>query len=199
MQISNPVPGTNKLNNSRPYKADSGLDICCKYGTPVVACADGKIIYSEWGHTPWKKYPDTPGSVLLEFGTPFIHKGKEYYYAWYTHLSELAFNIPDGGRTFPVKEGTMLGKTGNGNSVAHLHFGILSNRQQNDGDFIDPMELEEIVYSSNKDKIKEVKPVAEVTKVKIFIHPDKETGENKVQVFVNDKPVAAQVELTIKF
>lgn len=154
------------------YPADTGEDFGVPVGTPVYACADGTIIYSEKGHTPWTTPPDTPNSILLKFKTPVYVNGKNWLYAWYTHLSELAFQVPDDGAHYKeVKEGTYLGKTGNGNLVPHLHFGLLTNRQQAEGDYMPEKVLHRYLMSLLTGQSQNQQPAKRFAK--LFFHDGK--------------------------
>lgn len=128
--IQNPIPTTTRAKNNGGYDADSGLDILVPTGTPCLAVADGRIIYSERGHTSWVNPPDTPNSVLLQLDEPFAYKGHRVNFAWYTHLSRLAYSVPDGTEPLVVKAGQVLGWSGVGNKVPHLHLGLVEDRAQ---------------------------------------------------------------------
>lgn len=118
------------------YVGDTGLDIAAPKGTPCYVAASGTIIYSEYGHTRWKTPPDTPYSTLIKLDEPITFEGRTAYYIWYTHLSELQYNVPDGSsKTIHVNAGDIVGKSGLGNKNAHLHFGVIINREQNPGDY----------------------------------------------------------------
>lgn len=132
----------------RNYAADTGMDVHVPVGTPVQAVADGTLVYSERGHTPWTTPPDTPNSILLKLDRPFAFKGKTWRYAWYTHLGDLAYQVPDGGAGRRVAAGTRLGTTGRGNSVAHLHFGILTDRAQGPGQYLAPDDIVDYYFGS---------------------------------------------------
>lgn len=131
--IRNPIPSTTRKNDGG-YDADSGLDILVPVGTPCLAVADGRVIYSERGHTPWvanADHPyDTPNSVLLQLDTPVKVAGVTVNFAWYTHLSKLAYQVPDGSEPLVVKSGQVLGWSGTGNNVPHLHLGLVNDRAQ---------------------------------------------------------------------
>lgn len=153
LTILNPVPGTTQARNDGHYPGDSGCDINVPVGTPVVACADGEIVYSEFGHTPWVPCPthphDTPGSVLIRLAQPLVVDGRTYYYAWYTHMSRLEHQVPDGGARHPVRAGERLGLTGTGNDVPHLHFALLVDRRQRDeDDWMAPARVASLVWPS---------------------------------------------------
>jgi hypothetical protein len=130
----NPIPGTIRGKNNGGYKEDTGLDILVPVGTKVICPADGFIIYSEKGHTPWNKPPDTPYSVLIKLKEPFIYNKISYNYIWFTHLSKLEKVIKDNyygsHQLNPIKQGDAIGRTGTGNRIPHLHFGIVQDRAQ---------------------------------------------------------------------
>lgn len=114
------------------YIGDTGLDIAAPKGTVCYAAASGTIIYSEYGHTAWQNPPDTPYSILIKLDAPITLDGRTANYIWYTHLSELKYNISEGSRdNIHVNAGDIIGKSGIGNNNAHLHFGVIINRAQN--------------------------------------------------------------------
>lgn len=151
--IANPVPGSTRERNDGGYAADSGLDILVPTGTPCVACADGQILYSEPGHTPWLEDTDLsmpgyqgPHSVLLLLDEPFQAHRLTIRYAWYTHLTRVAYSVPDGGATRRVRAGEVIAWSGIGNRVPHLHFGLLSNRSQGAGQFLTDRQVADLVW-----------------------------------------------------
>jgi len=104
------------------YKGDSGADIGCDKGTPVVAVGDGKIIYSEPGHSksyPGHEHHDTPNSIKILLDEPVLG----YRYAFYTHLATLA-SVIHRGQSINVSKGQLIGTTGLGRGVPHLHLSI---------------------------------------------------------------------------
>lgn len=133
-----PVPGATAANNGA-YSADTGIDILVPFGTPAVAAAAGTILYSEAGHTPWRIPPDTGNSLLIQLDTPFVYQGQQYPFIWYTHLSRLRYAVPDGAAGLHVAQGETVGWTGIGNSVPHLHFGVVQDRPQSV--FVPPLAL----------------------------------------------------------
>lgn len=195
--LTNPVPGSTKEKNSKPYAADSGVDIHVPVGTKVVAAADGYVLYSEYGHTPWTNPPDTPYSILILLKNPITIKGKTYKYLWYTHMKTLTINKEDdGSRGREVKAGEILGTSGCGNKVPHLHFGLLINRAQNDGDFMPPFELEKLIYDQSGGQSESSVTDSEDKKntLKVFIH------DGKASVIFNGKPKKdLSAEIIIKF
>lgn len=136
MPLTNPVPGSDWSNNGG-YEADSGLDILVETGTACVAAADGVIEYAEDGHTPWIEDTDLqkpgfqgPKSVRIRLNEPVQQGGRIYRWVWYTHLTEVEphfFNRHE----VPVRAGELIGKSGIGNKVPHLHFGVIADREQN--------------------------------------------------------------------
>jgi len=200
--LINPVPGSTKEKNSRPYATDSGVDIHVPVGTKVVAAADGYILYSEYGHTRWTTPPDTPYSILILLKKPITIKGKTYKYLWYTHMKTLTINKEDdGSRGREVKAGEILGTSGCGNKVPHLHFGLLINRAQNDGDFMPPFELEKLIYdqpstnqNQGQDQNQNQPEKDNKSTLKVFIH------DGKASVIFNGKPKKdLSAEIVIKF
>ncbi|MBC7406734.1 MAG: peptidoglycan DD-metalloendopeptidase family protein [Candidatus Parcubacteria bacterium] len=139
-----PIEGLGAANNAA-YEGDSGADLAVPFGTPVRAAANGTIIYSENGHTPWGTSRnigvDTPGTILIELDNSVVYNGLIYKYLWYTHLSKLAITQSENAVGSKIKVNDYLGNTGKGNNNDHLHFGILINRSQNDGEFMPPNEV----------------------------------------------------------
>jgi murein DD-endopeptidase MepM/ murein hydrolase activator NlpD len=140
-KLTNPVPGSDWQSDGG-YDEDSGLDIIVNAGTLCVAAADGEVIYAEVGHVDPRWYEDTdlitsgfqpPHSVLIKLDKPISYAGKDFSFIWYTHLQSLESSIAksDGdSRVVKVKAGDPIGRTGIGNNVDHLHFGIVINRPQ---------------------------------------------------------------------
>ena len=125
-----PVPGATSSSNGA-YSGDTGLDIVVPVGSPVVAASSGTILYSERGHTPWTTPPDTPNSVLIALDRPVPYRGREYGLLWYTHLGRLRFRVADGsGRGSHVSRGELVGWSGIGNRVPHVHMGLVGDRPQ---------------------------------------------------------------------
>ncbi|MCL2423530.1 MAG: peptidase inhibitor family I36 protein [Micrococcales bacterium] len=119
-----PISGTD-IGNA----GDSGLDISAPKGTPVYAVADATINYAEYGHTPWTTPPDTPYSIGMTLDTPVVVNGVEYRYVFYTHLSSLDINKKDGSSTVVrVKKGQLIGRSGLGRAVPHLHISFYQSR-----------------------------------------------------------------------
>lgn len=142
--------------NQAWYGGDSGDDITEKVPTTVITPVPQTLIYSEGlrladhKHTPWVKsvaYPmDTPGTVLGRLDAPLMAYGQAWTYMWYCHLSALAHHIRDGiDAPMHVGAGHIIGQTGWGRGVLHLHFGILLARAQNPGEFMPPHQVAALV------------------------------------------------------
>ena len=173
MSIGNPIPSTT-WQNCGGYDADSGLDIIVPVGTPVVSAADGVIEYAEHGHTPWGTVNnvgvDTPNSIRLRLAQPVVVDGVTYRWVWYTHLSEIDATIRDRFEV-PVRAGQVLGKTGVGNRVPHLHFGVIADRQQNQT--LGWRRIAELIWGP-RDGVKPAAPVHPPLRlVKMFQHDGK--------------------------
>jgi murein DD-endopeptidase MepM/ murein hydrolase activator NlpD len=135
MTLINPVPGSDWSNNGG-YDADSGLDIIVPVGTRCVAAANGVIEYAEVGHTPWWEDTnlatmtfDPPHSVRVQLDKPIVEGGITYKFIWYTHLYKVEPSILNRSG-ISIQAGDVIGLTGIGNRVPHLHFGIIVDRAQ---------------------------------------------------------------------
>lgn len=140
------------------YASDTGIDVEMQPTSPLIAIAKGSIPYAEgWGkgqrtHTPWVatlEYPmDTPGAILLKLDTPLISRIGLLRYAWYCHCSS-GFAVVRWGIDAPrrVSEGMMIGHSGYGRGVAHLHFGLLTDTDQAPGHFLPPFEILPLLIS----------------------------------------------------
>ena len=107
-------------------------------GTPIYAVADGKITYSEYGHTVNTGAHETAYSVKILLDNPFTYGGVTYISAYYTHMqSNLVYNVAcnqHGGNksnTISVKKGDLLGYSGTANYAPHLHFAFEGNAASN--------------------------------------------------------------------
>jgi len=81
----------------------TGVDYGCKIGTDVRAVADGVVVASNWGEA---------------YGVHVIVQHFQYRFI-YAHLNSKAPIVPG----TPIKQGTILGKSGASGNVAgpHLH------------------------------------------------------------------------------
>lgn len=168
--IGLPILGLKK-EQIKYYDGDSGVDIHVPKGTQVVAADDMYIVYSEPGHTPWDTPPDTANSILGRLVNPVKINGISYYYVWYTHLSKLSRIVPDGSSyNWIARKGEVIGETGIGNLVPHLHFGVLVSRGQNSGEFMPPAKLKSCL-DGVVDLVASGKyPEGTPTVIKVFIH-----------------------------
>ena len=106
------------------WKAHHGTDFGARRGTPILAAADGKVIFSGW-----------KGG----YGKVTKIRHKDGYVTLYAHQSRLKAKV---GKY--VKMGEVIGYVGNtGRSTGpHLHFGLYKN-----GRAINPMRM--VKFSSN--------------------------------------------------
>jgi len=140
-----PMPNSKEVKSSG-YAADSGLDIYAPEGTPVFSIGSGTIVYSERGHTPWGTTKmvgiDTPYSMLVKLDKPLTKNGQvlktsngqPVQYIWYTHMLKLKYHVKNGEKR--IEDGELVGLSGTGNKVPHLHLGLLSHRSQKAGTFL---------------------------------------------------------------
>ncbi|NOZ90125.1 MAG: M23 family metallopeptidase [Epsilonproteobacteria bacterium] len=100
------------------YKAHLGTDFGARRGTPILAAADGKVIFSGW---------------MRGYGKVIKIKHDDGYVTLYAHQSRRKVKV---GQT--VKKGQIIGFVGStGRSTGpHLHFGLYKN-----GRAINPMRM----------------------------------------------------------
>lgn len=111
------------------YQGDTGLDIAGDR-LEVFAVASGTLDYSERGHTIWTRGRDTPLSVRIELDEPIPWGNQRITHMYYTHLSRLESEQPEGARVRRhVVAGERIGVSGVGNGVPHLHLGLLLDGQ----------------------------------------------------------------------
>jgi murein DD-endopeptidase MepM/ murein hydrolase activator NlpD len=104
---------------------DTGLDIAGNH-LPVYAIAAGTLDYAERGHTLWMTAPDTPLSIRIALDAPVPWKGHHVTHVYYTHMSRLEVEQAEGSPLRRhVEAGELIGTSGIGNGVAHLHLGVL--------------------------------------------------------------------------
>lgn len=118
---SNKETGDTPLNN---YHYHSGIDLSGKFGDPIVATADGRIVYTSNSHP--------------EYGYLVIIQHKYEFSTYYGHMSKI--NVYMGQN---VKRGDVIGEMGNtGKSTGvHLHYEIRTS-----GTPIDPMTFLAVDY-----------------------------------------------------
>ncbi|MBX3224567.1 MAG: hypothetical protein KF795_28895, partial [Labilithrix sp.] len=111
------------------WNGDTGLDIAGDH-LDVFAIAAGTLDYSERGHTLWTRGRDTPYSVRIALDAPIPWRGHRITHVYYTHLSSLETEQPEGSpHRRHVEAGERIGVSGIGNGVPHLHLGLLLDGQ----------------------------------------------------------------------
>ena len=113
----------------------NGIDISAYFGTPIYALGNGKLIYSEWGHTVNKGCDETAYSVTMELDNPVIINGKKVKKIFITHMSGIVYYCPMGNCNKTVKKGELLGFIGHASGTAaeigtwapHLHMSLYDN------------------------------------------------------------------------
>jgi murein DD-endopeptidase MepM/ murein hydrolase activator NlpD len=121
LRFRSPMPG----GYIGGWFGDTGLDIAGDH-LPVYAIAAGTLDYAERGHTLWMTAPDTPLSVRIALDDPIDWKGHRVTHVYYTHMSRLEVEQADGAPVrHHVEAGQLIGTSGVGNHVAHLHLGVL--------------------------------------------------------------------------
>ena len=94
----------------RTITQNTGIDIAVKVGSPVIAVADGQISKILW-------LPSYGNLVILS------HNGG--YYSVYTHLAEIS-----GAEGEKVREGEMIGRTGEALNGPRLHFELWKGKEK---------------------------------------------------------------------
>lgn len=103
-----PYQGTHTLGN---WQSDNAVDIAVPVGTDVIAVEDGQIRADGMWNTGYN-----PSSRFSGLDVPLYGVTHNF---WYTHMSQRLVN--DGQH---VKKGDVIGKSGEANGVAHLHFAV---------------------------------------------------------------------------
>lgn len=152
----------------------TGEDIAAPIGTPVLAIADGKVMWADWGtklpgdnsHAGWvsRFYLDKDFC-----GIPVILEHDDCY-SIYSHLNETDLNNFE-----MVKQGQIIGRVGNtGYSTGpHLHWEIIpKNPNWNNGFYgrVNPAPYRQETLSKKSPIV--VKPASTVTSVAV---PEKKT------------------------
>lgn len=110
----------------------NGIDVSAHFGTPIYALGDGKLVYSEWGHTVNKGCDETAYSVTMELNNPIKINGKKVKTIFITHMSGIVYYCPLGNCNKTVKKGELLGFIGHASGTAsstgtwapHLHMSL---------------------------------------------------------------------------
>ncbi len=106
---------SNPTSGSGECKCHGGIDIVADAGTPILAAADGEVVFAGAG---------TPGSGYNDYGYVVSIYHSDYGYSTlYGHLLEKSITVNKGDF---VKKGQTIGSLGNtGKSTGvHLHFEI---------------------------------------------------------------------------
>ena len=93
------------------------LDIVMPVGTPIFACADGRILTS------------MDRSTIDSYGKYIVIDHGNGFHSIYAHLSKLEFVVNHGNPKILVKKGQKIAESGQsgGQPVPHLHFGLHKN------------------------------------------------------------------------
>jgi murein DD-endopeptidase MepM/ murein hydrolase activator NlpD len=98
----------------------SGIDIPAPKGTPVLAAADGEVVWAGWGLFFLKEQYSDPYGLAIAIKHDFGYQGN-LLYTIYGHMDEIY--LVRGQR---VKKGDMIGRVGETGQVTgpHLHFEV---------------------------------------------------------------------------
>lgn len=98
----------------------TGVDIDAPKGTPVLAAADGTVVWSGYGFLNGNNDPDDPYGQAVSIRHDFGYKGQRLYTV-YAHMDRLDVSI---GQV--VQSGTQIGLVGETGNVTgpHLHFEV---------------------------------------------------------------------------
>lgn len=148
----NPISGTVQGAGYDESAGHYGIDLYpYNYGDPVYAVASGTITYScEENHTKVIQTGDDCGSVKILLDEPFSYNGYTYVSAFYTHMSDLVYDIYCGFNSgciadynvgerddalesgaIHVEAGEIIGYVGKGNAATHLHLSFETGEDSN--------------------------------------------------------------------
>lgn len=114
-----PVNGVRKRSDLSVTPVRKGLDIASRRGEPVLAAADGRVVYG--------------GSGIPHYGNLLIIKHSEQFLSAYAHNDRLL--VSEGQQVAAGQEIAVMGDSGTGTEVVKLHFEI-----RLDGSPVDPTE-----------------------------------------------------------
>ena len=111
--------------------AHNGIDFMSYFGEPIYSPVDGKMDYSEWGHTSNMGGDETSYSISLTIDNPVTIDGKKMTKIFMTHMSGIRYRCPQSSCSRHVQKGELIGFVGNaaGSSTSagwapHLHMSI---------------------------------------------------------------------------
>ncbi len=142
-----PVNGT----YSQGYN-HTGIDMSAPFGTPVYSPADGKMEYSEWGHTKNTGSDETAYTIFMTLDKPVTVAGYKVKYLFLTHMAGIRYRCPKGKCNQSVKKGELLGFVGTaagsattGGWAPHLHITFCTKTSCRQGP--NTRQIEEKIYS----------------------------------------------------
>ena len=150
--FTNPITGTVQGSGYDENAGHMGIDLYpYSYGDPIYAVASGTITYScEKNHTKAIQPNDDCCSVKILLDEPFTYNGYTYVSAFYTHMSDLVYDVYCGfnsnciadynsglrenaleSGSIHVEAGDLIGYAGRGNGATHLHFSFETGEDAN--------------------------------------------------------------------
>lgn len=106
----------------------NGIDIMSNFGTPVYSPVDGKLDYSEWGHTSNRGGDETSYSISITLSKPTTVGNTTITSIFLTHMSGIRYRCTWNSCNRNVKKGELIGFTGNAAGTSesvgwapHLH------------------------------------------------------------------------------
>ena len=150
--FTNPITGTVQGSGYDENAGHMGIDLYpYSYGDPIYAAASGTITYScEKNHTKAIQPNDDCCSVKILLDEPFTYNGYTYVSAFYTHMSDLVYDVYCGfnsnciadynsglrenaleSGSIHVEAGDLIGYAGRGNGATHLHFSFETGEDAN--------------------------------------------------------------------
>ena len=120
--------------------SDQGIDIGMPCGTPVVAVADGVVVFAgpSQASASTTDSPsgesDGPLMVLIKLAEVVAFEGQDYSWARYENLICLDLRVETGeDQLVEVRAGQRLGRSGAARGVPHLNFSLLADKNGSPG------------------------------------------------------------------